>query len=221
MKKYIDLTHPIHEGMMTVPAAWHPVVEITQLARHCLEGRESYKISVGTHTGTHIDSPAHMIEEGSPRVDKIPLETTIGNAKIMRIPKGSFGKITVEDLVETGINVETGDRIVINTGWYKTWGTKKYFKESPCITKESADWLIRKGVIYILMDIPSPDDPLEKLEFGKPNPIHVALLSKGIFISENLTNLDEISTNEIQLISLPLFVKGVDGSPTRVVAIVE
>jgi len=221
MKKYIDLTHPIHEGMITAPAPWHPVVEITQLGRHCLEGRESYKVSFGTHTGTHIDSPAHMIEGGSPRVDKIPLETTIGHVKMMRIPKGSLGKITVEDLEKTGVKVEKGDRIIINTGWYKTWGTQKFFREYPCFTKEAANWLIEKGIIYVLMDMPSPDDPLEKLEPGQPNPMHLAFLSKGVFISEYLTNLDEITKDEFEIIALPLLIKDADGSPTRIVAVIE
>jgi arylformamidase len=221
MKRFIDLTHPIHEGMITPPAPWHPVVEITQLGRFCLEGRESYKVTFGTHTGTHIDTPAHMIENGAPRIDKLPLEVTIGPAKMLKIPKGSYGKITVEDLKNCGVNIEKGDRIVINTGWYKTWGTQKFFREYPHITLEAANWLVEKGVIYVLFDSPSPDDPREKLVAGQPNPVHVVFLSKGVFISEYLTNLDEIPKSEFELIALPLLIKDADGSPTRIVAVVE
>ena len=76
MRKYIDLTHTIQEGMITAPAPWHPPVEISQLGRHCLEGRESYKLVLGSHTGTHMDTPAHMVANGSPRIDEIPLVRT-------------------------------------------------------------------------------------------------------------------------------------------------
>lgn len=221
MKRIIDLTHPIHEGMITAPAPWHPVVKITQYGRHCLEGRESYEISFGSHTGTHIDTPAHMIEGGSPRVDKIPLSTLIGPAKMMRIPKGSYGRITVADLEATGVTVNPGDRVVLNTGWYKTWGTQQFFREYPSITPEAAQWFVDHGVIYLMMDIPSPDDPKEKLEPGQPNPMHVAFLSNGIFISEYVTNLDEIGADEFEVVALPLLVKDMDGCPTRIVAIVE
>lgn len=221
MKRYIDLTHTIHEGMITPPAPWHPVVEVTQLGRHCLEGRESYKVTFGTHTGTHIDTPPHMIKNSGPRVDKIPLETTIGKCKMLRIPKGSYGKITVEDLENCGVEVKKGDRVVINTGWYKTWNTQKFFREYPYVSREAAQWLVDKGVIYVLMDMPSPDDPQEKLVAGQPNPVHVIFLVSGVFISEYATNLDEIPGNEFELIALPLKMRDLDGAPTRIVAVVD
>ena len=50
--KIIDLSLPIEEGMMTFPTHWHPVVEITILGRHGIEGRETRKVVLGTHIGT-------------------------------------------------------------------------------------------------------------------------------------------------------------------------
>ncbi len=221
MKKYIDLTHPIHEGMITAPAPWHPPVEISQLGRHCLEGRESYKLIIGSHTGTHTDSPAHMVENGSPRIDKIPLDALIGKAKLLRIPKGSFDKLTVKDLENCGQKIEAGDRIVISFGWYKKWGTKQFFAEYPCISAEAAQWLEDKKVRYVAIASPSPDYPTDKLAPGQPNPIHWIFLSNGVILSEYLTNLDQIPGNEFDIISLPLLVKDRDGSPTRIVAVVD
>jgi len=221
MRRYIDLTHPLHEGMMTFPAPWHPVVEITQLGRHSIEGRESYKIVVGTHTGTHTDSPAHMVDGGTPRIDKVPLETLIGKAKMINLPKGSLEKITVEDLENCGVKIGKGDRIAINTGWYKTWGTRKYFDERPCITPEAAQWLVDKGIIYLVLDIASPDDPLDKVAPGVANPIHHIFLSNGVILSEYCTNFDAVDRTEFEIIALPMLVKDMDGSPTRIVAVLE
>ena len=184
MRKYIDLTHTIQEGMITAPAPWHPPVEISQLGRHCLEGRESYKLVLGSH-------------------------------------KGSYEKITPEDLINSGVQIEKGDRIIIRTGWYKHWGTQKFFREYPCFTPEAAQYLVDKGIRLISMDMPSPDNPLDKLEPGQPNPMHYAFLSKGIFINEYLTNLDEIPVDEFEFVMLPLKVKGMDGFPVRAVAIIE
>ena len=221
MIKYIELTHPIHEGMITAPAPWHPVVEITQLGRHCLEGRESYKVVLGSHTGTHMDTPAHMVENAGPRIDKIPLDLFFGQAKIIRLEKGSYEKITAEDLMNSGIAINKGDRIIVRTGWYRHWGTKKFFREYPCFTKEAAEYLVEKGIRLISMDTPSPDDPLDKLEPGQPNPIHYIFLSNGIFINEYLNNLDAVQADEIEFVMLPLLVEGMDGFPVRAVAIVR
>lgn len=221
MKRYIDLTHPIHEGMLTTPAAWQPIVEITQLGRHCLEGRESYKITCGTHTGTHIDTPAHMVVNGTPRIDKLPLDVTIGKAKLFNIPKDPYGEITVDDIKGCGIKIEKGDRIVINTGWYRKWDTQQFFSDHPSITIEAANWIANQGALYVLMDIPSPDAPSKKFFAGQPSPIHLAFLEKGVFISECLTNLDEIPSTEFELIVLPLLIRDADGAPVRAVAVVE
>ena len=55
MSKIIDLTYDIYEGMLTTPVPWHPVVEISQLGRHNLEGRATSKFILGSHT-----IPAHI-----------------------------------------------------------------------------------------------------------------------------------------------------------------
>lgn len=221
MKRYIELTHAIHEGMITAPAPWHPVTEITQLGRHCLEGRESYRITIGTHTGTHMDTPAHMIEGGGPRIDQVPMEVFFGKAKMIRLEKGSYEKITVKDIEDSGVKIEKGDRIIVRTGWYKHWGTQKFFREYPCFTPEAAQYLVDKGIRLISMDTPSPDNPLDKLEAGQPNPLHVTFLGNGVFINEYLTNLDEINADEFEFVMLPLRVKDADGCPVHAVAIVE
>ena len=64
MKKIIDLTITIEEGMTTFPVYWHPFVEVTQMGRIGIEGRETKKIIIGTHTGTNLDAPRHFIENG-------------------------------------------------------------------------------------------------------------------------------------------------------------
>ena len=62
--KITDLSLTLEEGMMTFPTHWHPVVEITILGRHGVEGRETRKLVLGTHVGTHADAPLHFIPKG-------------------------------------------------------------------------------------------------------------------------------------------------------------
>ena len=37
------------------------------------------RLSMGSHTGTHVDAPAHL-REGAPGVDQLPLDVLIGPA---------------------------------------------------------------------------------------------------------------------------------------------
>ena len=70
---FVDLSFPIKEGMQTFPVPHHPFVEVTQLARHGIENRETRKLVLGSHAGTHIDAPRHFIKKGK-TVDSLPIK---------------------------------------------------------------------------------------------------------------------------------------------------
>lgn len=63
-RRIVGLTFPIHEGMTTFPAHWHPFVEVSVMGRHGIENRETRKVVMGTHTGTHCDAPCHFVPGG-------------------------------------------------------------------------------------------------------------------------------------------------------------
>src|SRR5262245_42786414 len=81
-RKIIDITYLLHEGMTTFPVHWHPFVEITQLGRFGIEDRETRKVVLGTHTGTHCDAPRHFIPNGQ-TVEFLPLDVLIGKATVI------------------------------------------------------------------------------------------------------------------------------------------
>ena len=93
-RRIIDLTYPIHEGMTTFPAHWHPVVEITVLGRHGIENRETRKLILGTHTGTHCDAPRHFVPGGK-TVDLLPLDIFIGPAFVMDFSDSRPGRLRI------------------------------------------------------------------------------------------------------------------------------
>lgn len=217
MGKIVDLTLELHEGMITYPAPWHPVFEITQLGRFCLEGRMSNKVTIGTHTGTHVDSPLHFIENGL-SIDKVDLNVLVGPAKVIDMTsKGSFGRIDVEDLENCGVTVEKGDRIIVKTGWYKKWMTSEYYREYPSFTEEAAQWLVDKGVVIVGLDIPSPDNPLPG---PVDSPIHKIFLSNNVILCEYLTNLEELP-EKVFFCALPLKLRNGDAFPARAIAIID
>lgn len=84
--KIIDLTKTIYEGMEVYPG--DPQVIIEQIHFLESEGWRLRKINLGTHTGTHVDAPAHMVEDGK-TLDQIPLDTFIGKAMVV----SDLGKI--------------------------------------------------------------------------------------------------------------------------------
>ena len=73
----IDLSSSIYDKMTTYPG--DPEVRITQVHTLQKQGWRLRKISMGTHTGTHLDAPSHMIKDGK-TLDEIPLEQFFGEA---------------------------------------------------------------------------------------------------------------------------------------------
>ncbi len=216
--KIVDLSLPIEEGMMTFPTHWHPVVEVTILGRHGIEGRETRKIVLGTHVGTHADAPRHFIANGA-TIDEVLLDVLIGPATIADFTGcGPLHEIDVADLKQRlGDNPPT--RLILRTGWTEYFGDMKFYNEYPFLAETAAQWLAEKGVRLIAMDTPSPDNPAHSRGSQKDSPNHKVLLGAGIVLVEYVANLKALAGTEVDLIVMPLKLKGCDGSPARCVAI--
>ena len=218
-KRLIDLTFSIHGGMTTYPGHWHPVTEITQLGRIGIEGRASRRIVVGSHTGTHVDSPSHLIEGGG-TIDQVPLNVLVGPATVVKFPNCEPNrKIAVDD-----VRAQIGDRrdvqrILFRYDWSDHWGDISYYTRSPHLSRETCEYIVDIGVKLVGQDAPSPDDPRDSPGSDRDSLNHKILLGAGIVNVEYLTNLRAIQSDEIEFIALPLKVLGGDGAPARCIAI--
>jgi len=216
--KIIDLSLSLHEGMMTFPTHWHPVVEISILGRHGIEGRETRKLTLGTHTGTHTDAPLHFIPSGK-GIDEVPLEVLVGEATLLNFtPAQPNQEIGVPALNEKlGGKVPT--RLILRTDWSDYFGQMPYYNNYPYFSQEAARWLVDRGCRLIAMDTPSPDNPAHSRTSGNDSPNHKVLLGAEVVLVEYLCNLRSLSKPVVELVVLPLKIKGADGAPTRCVAI--
>lgn len=216
--KVIDLSYDIEEGMITFGAAWHPIVSFTQLGRLNYEGRETHEISLGSHTGTHIDAPRHFIKNGGP-VDTIDLCNLIGDVSLVDFSFLRDNEIVTKEML-TGRSLKK--KILFNFGWGKHWNTRSFYKGYPFFSKHAAEYLVSLGTELIGMDTPSPDDSRitlngETLGGDSDSPIHKIFLSKRVILLEYVANLDKIADLEgWKIIVMPLRLKGLDGSPVRV-----
>jgi kynurenine formamidase len=218
MRTLIDLSHPIHEGMPTFPVPHHPVVEITQLARHGIENRETRKLVMGTHTGTHIDAPRHYIPGGK-TIDEIPLETLVGPATVCDVRSKVDAPILISD-IQPQLQGKPIERVLLHTDWVKQYGQWSYFSGHPYLAVETAQWLIERGCKLLGMDSPQADNPRHTRHHDPDSPIHYLLLGAGLVMVENMRQLDQLLGREFELVVSPLKIVGGDGSPVRALAII-
>lgn len=157
-RRIVGLTFPIHEGMTTFPAHWHPFVEVSVMGRHGIENRETRKVVMGTHTGTHCDAPCHFVPGGK-TVDQLPLDALVGPALCLdRSDCRPLQEVDVKDL-ERRLGDRRHERLVLRYDWSEQWGQMRYYTSHPFLSEDAARWLVDHGVRLLAMDTPMPDDP--------------------------------------------------------------
>ncbi len=210
----IDLTFEIENNMPTCGTPWHQKVEIKHMGTIETVGRNTHRIVMGSHSGTHIDAPYHFIESGK-TIESIEIDNVWGRVKVIDLRNKKRGDIVELSDLE-GITVEK--RMLFVFGWYHNWKKEDYYIDYPCFSTESINYLINGGLKMIAMDTPSPDPSgaiATQNESDSPN--HKMLLNKGITIVEYLNNTDVLDCNkEYEIVALPLKIRGSDGSPARV-----
>ncbi|KAI0710300.1 putative cyclase [Cerioporus squamosus] len=217
---FVDLTHHLNGDTQVYPGDpcyfCSPVLTIPK------DGMNVQSISLGSHTGTHIDAPYHFVEEGL-TVEQIPLSTFMGNAVVVDVTsKGPKERIewadisAHEDAIRHKATLEHGVFVFLRTGWPQYWGTDKYH-DHPFLERDAAKKLLELEVKVIGVDSLSPDET--RLDGGTPDfGVHEVVLGAGAILAENLTNLHAIQTGDWIVSLAPLKLDGCDGSPVRAFA---
>lgn len=210
----IDLTHPIREGMPVYPGTEPPV--ITDAALIVRDHYREKKICLYSHTGTHLDAPAHLLEGGR-TLNSYDASAFLGRAIVVDCADiGEDGEITSER-ISRHPHLGEAEFILFHTGWDKKWGSESYFHGYPTLTEDAVELLLSLGLKGIGFDTISPDK-LENVNLT----IHKRYLSdsEGLII-ENLTGLDRLGCEPFSLICLPLDLEDADGAPARAVALID
>ena len=205
----IDLTHLISPNMTVYPGTEAPRFDVPCTIEK--DGFTERKISLYSHTGTHIDAPSHIIQGGK-TLNELSVEKFIGRAVVLDLSSINKHYIDVSDLEKFGDIIRGCDFVLLHTGWSKFWGSNEYFKGYPVLSINSAKWLSEFNIKGIGIDAISVDEA-GTVDF----PIHRIFLSNEIVIIENLNNLNEISEGEFTFSCFPLKIKDGDGSPVRAV----
>ncbi|HTL47736.1 MAG TPA: cyclase family protein [Verrucomicrobiae bacterium] len=204
--RWLDVTVTIKDGMVHWPH--DPAVRIQRK----LDMRRGDKcnvslISMGSHTGTHMDPPFHFVEKGT-SLDRMPLEAGIGPARIVEIKNPRA--VTLDELRLK--NIRAGERILFKTkNSARCWKTDEFIKDFVFIAEEAAEFLARKKPLLVGVDYLSVGG-----FFEDGARIHRTLLKAGIWIVEGL-NLSRVREGNHELICLPLKIQNSDGASCRAV----
>jgi len=207
-----DLSHPLGSGMQVYPG--DPGVEFAVALELERDGAAVTALHLGSHTGTHVDAPAHTVAGGR-TLDRVALDELVGEALILRVD--GLGD---RDVVTTAMLGELPERVpaivVVDTGWARHFGTERALRH-PSLDVGAARLLAERGMHVLGVDTLSPDptDPHGTSEF----PVHEVVLGGDGLIVENLTGLDGLPSR-VRIGVFPLRL-AVDGAPARAVAFLD
>lgn len=211
IKKIVDLSIPISIETPIYPG--DPVPAIRPAAELGKDGFQVTSISIGSHTGTHVDAPFHFQKSGE-RIDESSLAKFIGRGVVLDFTNKEPGEmISFKDAEEQINQVSPGDIVLFHTGWSKYLGKEDYYNH-PYLSVEVVHALLSKGVKTFFIDALNVDPP-----DGSSFLVHEAITKVNGIIGENFSNFDQIDFKNPWIIALPLRLKGLDGSPVRAIAI--
>ena len=209
----VDLSQSINSNIKLFPGSPH--VYFLKWTKYSVDGYDSEAIFLSTHTGTHMDAPSHFILE-SESIDNLDVNRFfMEDVHLLRILKSANQLISVEDIVNSDIDIKKNDSIVFATGWEYNYKSDDYIYANPGLSLEAANYLSSKKINAVAIDGPSIDSGIDS-DFS----VHKILLKNNIIIIENLCNLSQINKKNFKLIAIPLKLHRASGSPIRAIAII-
>ena len=202
--KIFDVSLALNEKTVIYPG--NVPLEVSVYAAMPKHSTHLSKITMGSHTGTHVDAPRHAVPDGVP-LDAIPLETFVGPCRVLDCT-ASLGAVTVSDLQDH--NIQAGERILVKTRNSER-GFESFYEHYIYLSGDAADYLAGIGIALFGIDYLSV-----KQRGSKDQRPHTSLLSKNIPIIEGL-DLSKVSAGDYNLFCLPLKFTGIEGGPARVI----
>lgn len=159
------------------------------------------RLELNLHTGTHLDTPKHMIPNGY-TLEDLELSKVVTECKVFDLT-GAKDKITDTDLMS--LDIKEGDFILL-----KTRNSFEDILETDFIyvDKDGADYLTKLKIKGVGIDSLG-------IERSQPNhETHISLFNSDIMILEGII-LKDIEEGEYLLHSAPLYIPGAEAAPVR------
>lgn len=211
--KIVDLSHTVSPHIPIYPGTEPPIS--SSPCTIDTVGFAEKKITLYSHTGTHVDGPAHIIE-GARTLDQMSIDCFAGPSCVLDLSRIKKPTIDIADLEPFECHIGGEEFVLLHTGWDKYWGRDQYFEGYPILSRDSALWLAGHNLKGVGVDAISVDDV-----GSKTFPIHKILLEYNTIVIENLVNLLKLPKNSFIFFCMPLKLEKADGSPVRAIGVIE
>ena len=205
MSRIIDISQQIYPDMVVYPGDprfQSRSVSSFKMGNMC----EVSELTMGSHCGTHVDAPLHMIKGGA-GVESMPLDCFYGPCRVLTIAADVINEKMLSDQ-----QIKEGERILLRTD-PKGKHTRSGRFNPAVLSMRAAQYLAQQKVLLVGIDSPT----VENMELCDGE-VHRALLQAGVAIVEGLC-LKDVPGERYMLSALPLSLVGENGAPCRAVLV--
>src|SRR5574340_1613379 len=169
------------------------------------------RVTMGVHTGTHVDAPYHFLEGGT-TVETLPLDVLVGAVQVVDL--GEAVDVITKEVLQKANLIHDVTRILFKTRNSGIWarGEKEFQTDFVGIDASGAEYLAQLGIQLVGIDY------LSIAPYKQSKPTHQILLGAKIVIIEGL-DLSQVKAGVYQLVCLPVKFGGSDGAPARTILI--
>jgi arylformamidase len=163
-------------------------------------------LSMSSHSGTHIDAPAHFIRDGK-TIDQYEPKDFILPAQVVEIKDTSCVRRPELEHLETS----PGEALLLRTenSRNRIADSGAFHERFVYLSAEAADWCVERRLAMVGIDYLGVD-PYGDERF----PAHHKLLAAGILAVEGL-DLREALPGRYTLVCVPLSIEGGEAAPAR------
>lgn len=206
----IDMTHTITQEIPIYPGT--PAPSLTPACTLTKDGFRETLLTFSSHTGTHMDAPAHLLRDGR-TLDQMPMSQFSGRATVLDVSQE--GPVITEAFLRSNYDaIHSADYILFYTGWEERWGREDFLEDTfPVPDGEAARYLISRGLKGVGTDAIS----IDRIGDGQL-PVHHALLKDSVLILENLCLKKVRGRKDFLFFALPMKFEDTDGAPIRAFA---
>lgn len=220
----IDLTHTISADIPTWNGTsefeQHTVIDYSDCTTNTKFRVQKLCMSAGI--GTHMDAPAHCIPQAA-SIEFLKLSTLLAPCAVIDVGARSHAEYSIsrddiKQFEQKYGTIKAGTLVACNTGWDKFWTDAKAYRNNlvfPSISADAAQYLANRNIAGIAIDTLGVDRPQEDFI------AHQILLSAGIYIIENATNLEKLPPTGAFTIALPIKIANGTEAPIRFIGLIN
>jgi kynurenine formamidase len=214
LRRTVDLSIPLDRQTPVYPG--DPAPRIRRATTIETGGFNLLSLSIGSHAGTHVDAPYHMLEAGA-RLEDLDLGLFVGPLVVAEAtglePRSP---VTWERIRPVAERLGPGAILAIRTGWADLHRGSTAYADHPHLDPQACARVLDRGVRTIAIDALSPD-PTRPDEPAFP--VHELVLGTGGVIAENLANLGEAGPDALVCLFPIRLGEQADGAPCRAIAL--